>query len=158
MLRMARMPSLKDSERPQTYLYKMMQRLGIELGEGVVPRFSLAYMTAFHRCQACPVKKACHEWLESMPCSVVTAPSFCPNDDILFELRLNQPGQASVAVDHHAYIADLESIVDKIDDLLLQKPDGDPLVGELKLRKVHLCDEIEWLRRKPSQQACHIIF
>jgi hypothetical protein len=150
------MPSLKDLVRSQTYIYEMMQRLGIELGEGVVPHLSLAYMTAFHRWQVCPVKKACREWLECMPRSVATAPSFCPNDDILFELRLSQPGQASVTVDHHAYIADLEHVVDKIDELLLQKPDDDPIVGELKSRKVRLGDEIEWLRRKPSQQACHI--
>ena len=150
------MPSLTGIVRSKTYLYEMMQRLGIELGEGVMPRHSLAYMTALHRCQICPVKKACREWLECMPRSVATAPSFCPNDDILFELRLNQPGQASITVNHHTYIADLEHVLDQIDDLLLQKPDGDPLVGELKKRKVRLCDEIEWLRRKPSQQACYV--
>jgi len=121
-----------------------------------VPRLSLAYMTAFHRCQTCPVKEACREWLDSMPRSVASAPNFCPNDDILFELRINQPGHASVAVDHHAYIADLERFVDEIDELLLHKANDDPLVGELKSRKVRLCDEIKWLRRQPSQQACHI--
>jgi len=150
------MPSPKDAARQPTYLYEMMQRLGVEPGEGVVPRLSLAYMTAFHRCQTCPVKEACREWLDSMPRSVASAPSFCPNDDILFELRINQPGRASVAVDHHAYIADLERFVDEIDELVLQKADDDPLVIELKSRKVRLCDEIEWLRRKPSQQACYI--
>ena len=76
-----------------------MQRLGIEPGAGVVPRLSLAHMTAFHRCQTCPAKKACREWLDSMPRSVANALSFCPNDDILFELRINHPGHASVAVD-----------------------------------------------------------
>jgi len=91
-----------------------------------------------------------------MPREVATAPSFCPNDDILFELRINRPGHASVAVDHHAYIADLERFVDEIDELLLKKADDDPLVGELKSRKMRLRDEIEWLRRKPSRQVCHI--
>lgn len=143
-------------KRQPTYISEMMQRLGIEPGEGVVPRLSLAYMTAFHRCETCQVKKACREWLDSMPQSVATAPGFCPNDDILFELRINQPGHISVLVDHHAYIADLERFVDEIDELLLQKADDDPLVGELRSRKARLCDEIEWLRRKPSQQACHI--
>lgn len=88
--------------------------------------------------------------------SVAVAPRFCPNDDILFELRVNQPGYASVAVDHLACIANLERLVGEIDELLLRKPNDDPLVGELKSRKLRLCDEIEWLRRKPSQQACHI--
>jgi hypothetical protein len=142
-------------ERQRTYVSEMMQRLGIEPGEGAVPRLSLAYMTAVHRCETCQVKGACREWLDCMPRSVAMAPSFCPNDDILFELRINQPGHASVAVDHYAYIADLERFVDEIDELLVQKADDDPLVGELKSRKVRLCDEIGWLRRKPSQQACH---
>src|SRR5262249_13353880 len=155
-LRVANMPSPKDSARQPTYLYEMIQRLGIEPGGDVVPRLSLAYMTAFHRYQTCPVKEACREWLDIMPRSVASAPNFCPNDDILFELRINQPGRASVAVDHHAYITDLERFVDEIDELLLHKANDDPLVGELKSRKVRLCDEIEWLRRKPSQQAYHI--
>src|SRR3974390_2810293 len=99
------MPSPKDLARRPTYLYEMMQRLGIEPGEGVVPRLSLAYMTAFQRCETCPAKEACREWLDSMPPSLVTSvPNFCPNDDILFELRINQPDGVSVAVDHHAHI------------------------------------------------------
>jgi hypothetical protein len=150
------MPPLNDSARQPTYLSEMMQRLGIEPGDGVVPRLSLAYMTAFHRCQSCPAKKACREWLDSMPRSVASAPSFCPNDDILFELRINRPGHTSVAVDHHAHIADLKRFIDEIDALLLQKADNDPLARELKSRRERLCDEIEWLRRKPSQQVCHI--
>ena len=150
------MPASKNSARQQTYLYEMMQRLGIEPGEGVVPRLSLAYMTAFHRCETCPAKEACREWLDSMPPSMVmAAPSFCPNDDVLFELRVNQPDGISIPVDHHAYISDLQCLVDEIDQLLAQKSDGDPLVGELRSRKVRLGDEIAWLRRKPSQQACH---
>jgi hypothetical protein len=155
-LRVANMPFPKESPRQQTYLYEMMQRLGIEPGEGVVPRLSMAYMTAFHRCQKCPAKEACREWLDRMPQKVTTAPSFCPNDDILFELRINYPDRANVAVDHHAYIADLERFLNEINELLLQKADGDPLEGELRSTKVRLCEEIEWLRRKPSQQACHI--
>jgi len=151
------MPSPKDSARQPTYVYEMMQRLGIEPGEDVVPRLSLAYMTAFHRCQTCPAKTACRQWLDCMPPSVVTAPSFCPNDDILFELRINQPGHAWVAVDHHACIADLERFVDEIDELLLEIVGDEPIVGELKSRRTRLCNEIEWLRRKPSQQACHIV-
>ena len=141
--------------RQLTYISEMMQRLGIEPGACAVPRLSLTYMTAFHRRETCPVKEACREWLDSMPQSVASAPRFCPNDDILFELRINQPGHASIAVDHQAYIADLERFVDEIGGLLLQKADDVPLVGALKSRKMRLCDEIEWLRRKPSQQACH---
>lgn len=148
------MPGPKDLARQPPYIYEMMQRLGIEPGEAIVPHLSLAYMTAFHRCQSCPAKDACREWLDSMPRSVAFAPNFCPNDDILFELRTNQPNRASVAADHLAHITDLERFVAEIDELLLQKAEGDPLVSELNARKARLRDEIEWLRRKPSNQAC----
>jgi hypothetical protein len=150
------MASPEDSAAQPTYVYEMMQRLGIEPGEDVVPRLGLAYMTAFHRCKTCSAKSACRKWLDSMPRSVVSAPSFCPNDDILFELRINQPGHAWVTVDHHACIADLERFVDEIDELLVKKADDDPLVAELKSRRSRLCDQIGWLRRKPLQ-ACHVL-
>jgi hypothetical protein len=68
----------------------MMRRLGIVPG-GALPRLSLAYVTAFHRCEACPSKQACRNWLDHMPASVVFAPHFCPNADIFFELQVDQP-------------------------------------------------------------------
>ena len=145
----------KDSENQPTYLYEMMQRLGVKPGECMGPRLSLNYMTAFHRCQACPAKEACREWLDLMPQSVANAPNFCPNDDILFELRIDQSGRPTIAVNQHACIADLERFVSEIHELLLQKAVDDPLVAELKSRKLRLSAEIEWLRRKPSRQAYH---
>jgi hypothetical protein len=147
------MPKPKDSARQPTYLYEMMQRIGIEPGEDVVPRLGLAYMTAFHRCQTCPVKEACREWLDIMPQSVASAPHFCPCDDILFELQINHPGRTSVAVDQHVCFADLERFVAEINELLLQKADDDPLALDLKSRKVRLCEEIQRLRRKSSQHV-----
>ena len=79
------------AEHRPTYISEMMERLGIDPGEGAVPRLSLSYVTAFHRCEACGDKQACREWLDSMPRSVVSTPRFCPNADILFELAVNQP-------------------------------------------------------------------
>ncbi|HEY1475363.1 MAG TPA: DUF6455 family protein [Pseudolabrys sp.] len=142
------MPAPTVSDRQATHITEMMERLGIDPGEGAVPRLGLAYVTAFHRCEACPSKQACREWLDSMPRAMASAPRFCPNDDILFELRINQPGRVSIASEHHAHIADLERFEDEIDDLLLQKAADDPMLGELKCRKFKLHDEIEWLRRK----------
>jgi len=101
------MPSLKDSARQPVCLYEMMQRLGIEPGESVVPRFSLAYMTALHRCQACPEKGACRAWLDGMPQAVARVPDFCPNNDILFELRIDRPGRVGMAVERQAGVASL---------------------------------------------------
>jgi hypothetical protein len=71
----------------------MMERLGIEPGDGVVPRLSLSYLTAFHRCESCPSKQTCREWLDNTSAPVAFAPRFCPNTDILFELAVSVPQQ-----------------------------------------------------------------
>ena len=73
-------------------LYEMMTRLGIEPCRSNLPRLSLRYATAIHRCEACPCKKACREWLDSAPTMTSLAPHFCPDADILFELQFDQPG------------------------------------------------------------------
>ena len=91
--------------RQPTYLCEMLERLGLDPAEGAVPHFSLSHITAFHRCEACPSKSACREWLDKMPTSVSFAPDFCANADILFELQVEHPGRAEPAPkasDHHA--------------------------------------------------------
>ena len=82
-------PAVPNLERIN--VYEMMARLGIEPGGGIVPCLSLKYATAFHRCEACPSKQACRQWLDSMPTLVALAPRFCPNADIFFELQVDQP-------------------------------------------------------------------
>jgi hypothetical protein len=78
-------------KRQPIYICEMMERLSIEPGGGVAPSLGLSYATAFHRCEACPSKQACRDWLDSMPASVAFAPRFCPNADIFFELQVDQP-------------------------------------------------------------------
>ena len=143
-------------ERHPTYIREMMERLGIEPGGGAAPSLGLSYATAFHRCEACPSKQACREWLDSMPRSVTFAPRFCPNADILFELEVNQPSlnhtRSHIGSDYvaknHAHIADLERLADEIDEVLLHKAADDLMIIELKCRKLHLRNEIEWFRLK----------
>jgi hypothetical protein len=89
---MAMMAAPATPEHLPIYICEMMERLGIELGGGVVPRLSLSYATALHRCEACPTKKACRDWLDSLPASVPLPPRFCPNTDIFFELQVDRPG------------------------------------------------------------------
>ena len=69
---------------------KMMERLGIDPSGGVVPRLSLLYATAQHRCKSCPLTRACRDWLDSTPGSVNFAPPFCLIGDILSELQFGQ--------------------------------------------------------------------
>ena len=80
------------SEHLPIYICEMMERLGIELGGGVVPRLSLSYLTAFHRCHSCPSKQTCQAWLDNTHTPVRFAPRFCPNADIFFELQVDYPG------------------------------------------------------------------
>ena len=69
---------------------EMMKRLGIEVGGGILPRHSLTYAAARHRCELCRTPDACREWLKTAPEAVNFAPKFCPNGDILFELQFDQ--------------------------------------------------------------------
>lgn len=69
-----------------------MERLGIEVASGILPRHSLTYATARHRCEQCETPDACREWLKTAPEALNFAPKFCPNGDILFELQFDQPG------------------------------------------------------------------
>jgi hypothetical protein len=86
------MAPLIARERHSFYMCEMMERLGIEPGGGVVSRFGLSYAIALLRCEACPSKQTCRDWLDGKPVSVATAPRFCPNADIFFELQVDQPG------------------------------------------------------------------
>jgi len=89
---MAIMAAPATPEHLPIYICEMMERLGIELGGGVVPRLSLSYAIVLRRCETCPAKKACRDWLDSLPASVSLPPRFCPNADIFFELQVDKPG------------------------------------------------------------------
>jgi Family of unknown function (DUF6455) len=78
------MPATKDRS---VYVFKMMERLGIEPSGGVLPRSSLLYATASHRCESCSSTRFCRDWLDHAPASVSFAPPFCANSDILSELQ-----------------------------------------------------------------------
>jgi hypothetical protein len=86
------MAPFTSREHLSIYMCEMMERLGLEPGGGVVPSLGLCYATAFHRCKACLSKGACRDWLDNISASVGSAPRFCPNADIFFELQVDQPG------------------------------------------------------------------
>jgi Family of unknown function (DUF6455) len=90
------MPAERQSQR--IYMREMMERLGLDPAEGVVPHFSLSYATALRRCAACPSRQACCDWLNRMPASMNSSPRFCPNADIYFELQFDHLGRAHPAV------------------------------------------------------------
>jgi hypothetical protein len=90
--RVAVMTTLTSQELHPNQMGRMMRRLGIEPGAGVVPQLSLSYIAAFHRCETYPSKQACRDWLDSAPALVSLAPYFCANAGIFFELQVDQPG------------------------------------------------------------------
>ena len=78
------LPATKD--RP-VYVFKMMERMGIEAGGGVVPSLGLLYATASHRCESCLWTRTCRDWLDHAPATMSFAPPFCRNNDVLSELQ-----------------------------------------------------------------------
>jgi hypothetical protein len=41
----------------------MMERLGIDAGYRVVPRFGVLFFCALRNCRSCTAREACTEWL-----------------------------------------------------------------------------------------------
>jgi hypothetical protein len=78
------------SETGELEVYKMLERLGIELGAGVVPRYGLMYMAAVRTCRRCGSSRACAAWVGSQSASCI-APDFCPNADIFTGLAMEGP-------------------------------------------------------------------
>ena len=78
---------LPGTEHRPIYVFKMMERLGIEPSGGVVPQLSLLYATASRRCESCQSTQICRDWLDRAPDSVSFAPPFCASSDILCELQ-----------------------------------------------------------------------
>ena len=75
------------------YICEMMERLGIEQGGGVMPRLSLTYATALHRCEPCPAKPACRDWLDDLPASVPLPPRLAPTPISSLSCNLINLGQ-----------------------------------------------------------------
>src|ERR1700693_5756473 len=116
-----------SQSRHPLYIVELMKRLGIDPSEGVDARLSRSYATAFHRCESCPAKQECRDWLDRAPQSVTSAPRFCPNSDLMFEQQVNQPSlnrapsptEPEKAAEPHAHISDLERLEDEINEVLL---------------------------------------
>jgi Family of unknown function (DUF6455) len=74
-----------------TNIENMMERLGIDQGYRVVPRFGLLFSCALRNCGSCTRRKACADWLTADRDFVYGPPQFCPNFELLWEL-LCDPG------------------------------------------------------------------
>ena len=82
------MPSATRDDQ-SIHILEMMERLGIEAGDGAVARLDLSYTAAFDRCGNCACKSECRIWIDQAPASPLLAPRFCPNADVFFELKFD---------------------------------------------------------------------
>jgi hypothetical protein len=64
----------------------MMERLGIDVGCRVTPRFGLLFSCALRNCNRCTAHEACTTWLSDEHVALAGPPKFCPNFDLLSEL------------------------------------------------------------------------
>jgi len=71
---------------PAANVDTMMDRLGIDQGCRVAPRFGLTLCCALRTCSSCTARDACAQWLVSEPELLLGPPAFCPNTDLLWEL------------------------------------------------------------------------
>jgi len=76
---------------------RMMERLGVEPGAGVMPALGLRYATMLRGCAACASTQICGEWLARPPARLDLPPRFCPCSDLLFEMQFDQPGHRELA-------------------------------------------------------------
>ena len=83
------MHSPEKGDLRELEVYKMLERLGIELGAGVIPRYGLMYVTAVRNCRSCDAVPGCTAWLGAAS-STHVAPDFCPSRDIVLELAYTQ--------------------------------------------------------------------
>jgi Family of unknown function (DUF6455) len=83
------MRSSETCDLRELEVYKMLERLGIELGAGVIPRYGLMYVAAVWNCRSCGAVPACTAWLGAAS-STCVAPDFCPSRDIFLELAYAQ--------------------------------------------------------------------
>jgi Family of unknown function (DUF6455) len=75
---------------PAPHVDNMMERLGIDPGCCVTPRFGLRFLCALRTCSSCPAPDTCTAWLAEGPRPGIGPPKFCPNADLLWEL-LSEP-------------------------------------------------------------------
>jgi hypothetical protein len=65
---------------------KMMERLGIDVGCQVAPRFGLLFSCAQRNCTTCRARETCTQWLATEIDGAIAPPKFCPSFDLLCEL------------------------------------------------------------------------
>jgi hypothetical protein len=82
------------SGEKQLLLTDVLESLGVDLGNNVVPRLGNILVSACNTCGSCGVLSACRDWIES-GANRDSAPDFCPNADILAEV-MSEPSLRSV--------------------------------------------------------------
>ena len=69
-----------------TNIDTMMDRLDIDVGCLVTPRFDLLFACMLRNCTCCAARKACTDWLANEQDPLLGPPRFCSNFDLLSQL------------------------------------------------------------------------
>ena len=80
-----------------TNIDRMMERLGIDVGCQVAPRFGLLFSCAERNCATCRARETCTAWLAQDAGAHLAPPKFCPSFDLLCELFYDS------GVGHHTH-------------------------------------------------------
>ena len=83
------MPTSEKGELRELQVYKMLERLGIELGAGVIPRYGLMDISTVRNRRSCGAASPCTEYLGAAS-SPAVGRDFCPNHDILLAVARAQ--------------------------------------------------------------------
>ena len=76
------MPTSEKRELRELQVYKMLERLGLELGAGVIPRYGLMDISPVRNRSSCGAASPGTEYMGAAS-SPAAARDFCPNHDIL---------------------------------------------------------------------------
>jgi len=86
------MPSSEKRDLQELQVYKILERLRVELGPGVIPRYGLMDISAVRNCRSCGAASACTERLAAAS-SPAVAPDFCRDRDILLDAYAQTVGR-----------------------------------------------------------------
>jgi hypothetical protein len=85
------MTTVARTDRAAINFYELTDRLGIESGWAVAPRFALVHACAIRKCRECDDPEACRAWLKAATGAPMTPPKGCPNADLFVELLYDRP-------------------------------------------------------------------
>jgi len=90
------MPTSEKGELRELQVYKMLERLGLELGAGVIPRYGLMDISAVRNRRSCEAASPGTEYAGAASSPAVVR-DFCPKHDVLLAVAYAQTVRRNTA-------------------------------------------------------------